>query len=192
MDENHISEFPLGFPELTELGKRIEWLRIHRGISKQHLARSAGTSRQQLWRVMTGKSEMSVALRARLSDALRVSSLHGDESSSVNSTRTTSSAVLPAHPSPGAARVRESVGATFTVGGRSQNGAPRTSAESFSAYLADTSHITRTLATMPGGPHGRLLKRRLLDAIEDVAIDAGLELDPVVFELRRMVLSGQL
>lgn len=59
-----------GFPELTELGKQIEVLRIDRGLSKQHLARHAGTSRQQLWRVMTGKSELTPALRTRLADVL--------------------------------------------------------------------------------------------------------------------------
>src|SRR5581483_674828 len=64
-----------GVPELTELGKRIEMLRIARGISKQHLARYAGTSRQQLWRVMTGKSELTSTLRARLADVLAVSTL---------------------------------------------------------------------------------------------------------------------
>src|SRR5215203_2725872 len=59
-------------PELTALGKRIEMLRIERGISKQHLARFAGTSRQQLWRVMTGKSELTSSLKERLAGALSV------------------------------------------------------------------------------------------------------------------------
>src|SRR5690349_2382936 len=63
---------PSGAPELSELGKRIEWLRIERGISKQFLARYAGTSRQQLWRVMTGKSELTSALCQRLADVLVV------------------------------------------------------------------------------------------------------------------------
>src|SRR3954469_19465826 len=61
-----------GAPELTELGKRIEMLRIHRGISKQHLARFADTSRQQLWRVMTGKSELTLGLRSRIAEALAI------------------------------------------------------------------------------------------------------------------------
>ena len=61
-----------GTPGLTELGKRIEMLRIERGLSKQHLARHAGTSRQQLWRVMTGKSELTPTLRLRIADALDV------------------------------------------------------------------------------------------------------------------------
>src|SRR5436853_5611668 len=61
-----------GFPELTPLGKQLEVLRIGRGISKQYLARFAGTSRQQLWRVMTGKSELTDTLRQRLAQALGV------------------------------------------------------------------------------------------------------------------------
>jgi len=65
------AELP-GFPELTPLGKQIEVLRIGRGMSKQHLAHFAGTSRQQLWRVMRGKSELTDALRQRLAEVLRV------------------------------------------------------------------------------------------------------------------------
>src|SRR3954466_5974885 len=61
-----------GAPELTQLGKRLEILRIERGISKQHLARHAGTSRQQLWRVMTGKSDITSSLKERLAGALSV------------------------------------------------------------------------------------------------------------------------
>jgi transcriptional regulator with XRE-family HTH domain len=81
----------VGVPELTELGKRIEMLRIDRGVSKQHLARFAETSRQQLWRVMTGKSELTSALRSRIAEALKVqpSELDGR----FPATRTT--AVLP-------------------------------------------------------------------------------------------------
>jgi transcriptional regulator with XRE-family HTH domain len=67
-----MAEIASGPPGLTELGKRIEMLRIERGLSKQHLARHAGTSRQQLWRVMTGKSELTPTLRLRIADALNV------------------------------------------------------------------------------------------------------------------------
>src|SRR5919112_2586219 len=66
------SMLPEGAPELTSLGKRLEFLRIERGISKQHLAKHAGTSRQQLWRVMTGKSELTSSLKERLAGALAV------------------------------------------------------------------------------------------------------------------------
>src|SRR5688500_1948439 len=63
-----------GFPELTGLGTQLEMLRIGRGLSKQSLARQAGTSRQQLWRVMTGKSELTSSLRGRLAEVLQVDS----------------------------------------------------------------------------------------------------------------------
>jgi transcriptional regulator with XRE-family HTH domain len=84
---------PAGAPELTELGKRIEKLRIDRGLSKQHLARHAGTSRQQLWRVMTGKSELSGGLGARLTEVLGSSVLSGSGDTRP-STRTTTTASL--------------------------------------------------------------------------------------------------
>ncbi len=61
--------------ELTALGMRLEILRIQRGLSKQGLARAAGTSRQQLWRVMTGKSELTPSLKLRLADALACETL---------------------------------------------------------------------------------------------------------------------
>lgn len=57
---------------LTPLGKQLEILRIERGVSKQHLARYASTSRQQLWRVMTGKSDLTNGMRVRLASALGV------------------------------------------------------------------------------------------------------------------------
>lgn len=56
--------------DLTPLGMGLEILRIQRGLSKQGLARAAGTSRQQLWRVMTGKSELTPSLKQRLATAL--------------------------------------------------------------------------------------------------------------------------
>jgi transcriptional regulator with XRE-family HTH domain len=156
---------PAGAPELTELGKRIEKLRIDRGLSKQHLARHVGTSRQQLWRVMTGKSELSGALGSRLSEVLGVPVLTGpiaeaaDTMSTVTLGRANRSAVIP---------------------------------PPFAAYLGDASAVARTLETIPGGAEGRRVKRRLLDALEDEAIARGIELDPAFFDLRRRVLAGEL
>ena len=154
---------PAGAPELTELGKRIEKLRIDRGLSKQHLARHAGTSRQQLWRVMTGKSELSGGLGARIAQVLGTAVLSG----------------------PLAAEVDGRVYATATTTARS-------SADLFAAYLADPSAVAQTLSTIPGGPDGRRVKRRLLDALEDEAISRGSHLDPAFFDLRRRVLAGEL
>src|SRR5881398_3559970 len=78
-----------GTPELTQLGKRLEILRIERGVSKQRLARDAGTSRQQLWRVMTGKSELTSSLRERLASALAVEPAALSPASATRSVATT-------------------------------------------------------------------------------------------------------
>jgi transcriptional regulator with XRE-family HTH domain len=152
------STLPAGAPELTELGKRIEKLRIDRGLSKQHLARHAGTSRQQLWRVMTGKSELSGGLGARLTEVLGVSVLSGSPIGQPT-TRSTTAASL---------------------------------GDSFAEYLGNAAAVARTLATIPGGPDGRRVKRRLLDSLEDEAIARGIDLDAKFFDLRRRVLAGEL
>jgi transcriptional regulator with XRE-family HTH domain len=151
-----------GFPELTHLGKRIEMLRIERGLSKQHLARHAGTSRQQLWRVMTGKSELTGALRSRLADVLNVTAPEFDMSV-----------------------------ARAATTGMTRTGRAALSAD-FAQYVGDPASIARTLGTMPSGDAGRSLKRRLLDSIEDMALDSGSVLDTGFFELRRRVLAGEL
>lgn len=143
-------------PELTELGKRIEMLRIERGLSKQYLARFAGTSRQQLWRVMTGKSQLTVALRVRLADVLKVSTLELDGATA----RTASTASL----------------------------APT----DFPTFASDASSIGKTIEMMPTGDVGRALKRRFLDAVEDLALDQGCSLDARFFDVRRRVLNGEL
>ena len=119
-----------GVPELTQLGKRLEILRIERGVSKQRLARHAGTSRQQLWRVMTGKSELTSSLRERLAFALSVEAgvLKG--------------AATSTHGSPTDAR--------FTFG-QATVAAPVSAAE----YLSDSRYLVATLRTLPSGDAGR-------------------------------------
>lgn len=152
-----------GFPELTPLGKQIEVLRIGRGLSKQRLARFAGTSRQQLWRVMTGKSELTEALRQRLADALLV-----DRS------------VLSEPPIGG--------GAQHTGSGV----APRSIGVSLETYVATPELAERTLRSLPNGDVGRELKRMILTAIEDVAIERRITLPIEFFDLRRRVLADEL
>jgi len=151
-----------GMPDLTELGKRIEKLRIDRGLSKQHLARHVGTSRQQLWRVMTGKSELTGALGSRLAEVLGVPLL-------------SSTFVQPNHQS------RATASTTLLP-----------VADAFAAYISDASAVARTLATIPAGVDGRRVKRRLLDAIEDEAIARGIHLSSAFFDVRRRVLAGEL
>lgn len=153
----------LGFPELTTLGKHIEVLRIGRGLSKQHLARFAGTSRQQLWRVMTGKSELTDALRQRLAHALQV------ETSALSATPAVSSLA------------RSLEGRSAPIIGIS-----------LETYLAAPALAERTLRTLPNGEAGRELKRALLTALEDLAIQHHVSLPPEFFDLRRRVLADEL
>jgi transcriptional regulator with XRE-family HTH domain len=156
-----------GVPELTALGKRLEILRIERGVSKQRLARHAGTSRQQLWRVMTGKSELTSSLRERLALALAVE--------------------------PGTLSQLAAPSATAPIG--SAFGFPATlpvNAPSVSEYLVNASHLEATIRTLPSGDGGRRLKRALLNAVEDLAVEAEQALPLDYSEIRRRVLAGEL
>jgi transcriptional regulator with XRE-family HTH domain len=159
---------PEGAPELTPLGKRLEILRIERGVSKQRLARHAGTSRQQLWRVMTGKSELTSSLRERLATALAVES-----------------AVITGRP---ATATTPSVSAVVQI----THGEPDASSLGIADYLTEPAHLVRTLRTLPAGDSGRRLKRSLLNAIEDLAVDSGFALPFDYSDIRRRVLAGEL
>jgi transcriptional regulator with XRE-family HTH domain len=162
----------VGFPELTTLGKRIEVLRIGRGLSKQHLARFAGTSRQQLWRVMTGKSELTDALRQRLAVALQVDS--------AALTAAGISAASATTPTVATGTATDSAVAARAIG------------ISLDTYLCTPQLAERTLRTLPNGDVGRELKRMILTALEDVALERRITLPAEFFELRRRVLSGEL
>jgi transcriptional regulator with XRE-family HTH domain len=154
-------------PELTALGKRLEILRIERGVSKQRLARHAGTSRQQLWRVMTGKSELTSSLRERLALALAVEPR----------------ALSGAEPEPAPPRIGSAFGFPPTL---------PSAAPSVSDYLLDPAHVAATLRTLPCGDGGRRLKRALLNAVEDLAVEAGKPLPLDYSEIRRRVIGGEL
>lgn len=167
------SLLPEGAPELTSLGKRLEILRIERGISKQHLARHAGTSRQQLWRVMTGKSELTSSLKERLA------------------------LVLSVDPSVLSAAVASPQTHTFslaaTVGGSVGSVAPSAlGVPTVGEYLSDSARLAATLRTLPEGDAGRRLKRALLNAVEDLAVEASHPLPAEFSEIRRRVLAGEL
>ena len=165
------STLPEGVPELTTLGKRLEILRIERGISKQHLARYAGTSRQQLWRVMTGKSELTSSLRDRLAGALSVEPGFLTSAHLAGESRT------------------YSIAATSPAGSALASPAE---APSISLYLAEPTHLVTTLRTLPAGDAGRRLKRALLNAMEDLSVENGLQLPADFSEIRRRVLAGEL
>ncbi|HEY2375136.1 MAG TPA: helix-turn-helix transcriptional regulator [Gemmatimonadaceae bacterium] len=153
----------LGFPDLTPLGKHIEVLRIGRGLSKQRLARFASTSRQQIWRVMTGKAELTDSLRQRLAHALQVAT----------SELSPNASSLP------------------NVRGATTRNAPSIGI-SLETYLAAPALAERTLRTLPNGEAGRELKRAILTALEDLAIQHHIALPAEFFDLRRRVLTDEL
>lgn len=167
------SVLPEGAPELTSLGKRLEILRIERGISKQRLARYAGTSRQQLWRVMTGKSELTSSLKERLAVALSVDP--SVLSAASGSVRTQTYALAGT--------------ATPILGGAALTAPP---VPTIAEYLSDPARLTATLRTLPEGDSGRRLKRALLNALEDLAVESAQPLPAEFSEIRRRVLAGEL
>ncbi len=164
-----------GVPELTALGRQLEMLRLERGLSKQGLARDAGTSRQQLWRVMTGKSELTTSLCHRLAETLAIDArvLRSPERFARALIDIADRAVHP------------HLDTTASLGGRG-------AAPDISDYLADTRNVLRTLATYPGGEAGRALKRSFLDELEDCAAAAGVKLGSAFFTVRGRVVNGEL
>jgi hypothetical protein len=149
-----------GLAELTDLGKRLEILRIERGVSKQSLARRARTSRQQLWRVMTGKSDLTSSLRDRLAIALGIEA----------------AALLGG--------VRSAA--------HSHAGSVTSTPPTVTEYLNDVGHLAATFQTMPAGDGGRRLKRALLNALEDLALESGHSRPIDYSQIHRRVLSGEL
>lgn len=167
----------VGTPELAPIGKRIEMLRIERGLSKQQLAKAAGVSRQQLWRVLAGKSELTGALRDRLAFVLRTDAAALQPPGGESDGPTVSLAAWVGEGTASAAR-------PATVG-LSLPGATATFAE----FVASAGHVRAMLAAMPPCDAGLALKRAVLDAIEDVAMTRGITLTAEFFELRRAVIT---
>lgn len=162
--------FSESFVELTPVGKQIEMLRIQRGLSKQYLARYADVSRQQLWRVMTGKSELTSSLRHRLADVLHVDAAAiGSALSSPSNSQSTSAHLASA--------VANQTDPT---------------AIDFATFVADAARLRLTLRLLPRGPTGIRLKRALLDALEDLAVEHVVPLSREFFDLRRGVVNGEL
>jgi transcriptional regulator with XRE-family HTH domain len=171
-----------GFPELTGLGTQLEMLRIGRGLSKQSLARQAGTSRQQLWRVMTGKSELTSSLRMRLAEVLQVDHRAlGHTDQLLKSAGALSAFGMEV----GALGLSDLAPSSATRAPASR--APRELA--IDDYLCDCEAIARTLATLPPGQAGRGLKRALLNALEECAAERGVRLVPDFFALRGRVIN---
>ena len=152
-----------GMPELTALGTRIELLRLERRMSKRVLAQRAGTSRQQLWRVMTGKSELTSSLCARLSEVLEVDSRSLRDATFATADGNGGAATAVAEPGPLCQTLEE--------------------------FITRREGLERTFAMIPETDDGRRIKRAVLDAIEDIAIERSIKLPQLVFDLRREVVN---
>jgi len=173
-----------GAPELTALGKRLELLRLDSRMSKRVLAQRAGTSRQQLWRVMTGKSELTSSLCARLAEVLEVDSrLLRDTTFDVVDGTARHAARPMLHAKASARSVGPSLRLRPTV---SPDGPFMGTLEEF---ISAPHGLTRTIDTLPNTEDGRRLKRMLLDAIEDIAIARALKLPQTIFDLRRAIVN---
>ena len=172
---DHSMRTPPGVPELTALGRQLEMLRLERGLSKQGLARHAGTSRQQLWRVMTGKSELTSSLCHRLAETLGID------------------ARALRHPDAFARTLFDVADRAVDKGVDGiQRLSPPAIPLDIAGYLADSRNVRRTLATYPGGEEGRALKRKFLDELEDCARTAGVKLGAGFFRVRGRVVNGEL
>ena len=170
-----------GIPELTALGRQLEMLRLDRGLSKQGLARHAGTSRQQLWRVMTGKSELTSSLCQRLAEVL------GIDARTLRNPEAFARAVIDA-----AERTKDEPGTPTQRLAHHRGPWNGAAAPGIADYLADPGNVVRTLATYPGGDEGRSLKRAFLDDLEDCAARAGVKLGGGFFTVRGRVVNGEL
>jgi transcriptional regulator with XRE-family HTH domain len=154
-----------GAPELNTLGKRLELLRIERGISKQQLAKLAGTSRQQLWRVMTGKSELTTGLCQRLAEVLQVDSRELREWCGGGN------------------------GRLYTPRGPA---GPRPAPQSFAEFATDPDALLQAVRALPRDAAGRRLARELLNCVEVVAAETGVRLTGPFFQIRARVVNGDL
>ena len=172
-----------GVPELTTLGKRIEMLRLDRRLSKRVLAQRAGTSRQQLWRVMTGKSELTSSLCGRLSEVLEIDCRELRNAPVANSAEDGRGVPRAIADRLTSARVSYELLASL------EGSALRRFSETLDEYVARPDGLARTLETMPGTDDGRRLKRALLDAVEEIAMARSIKLPHAFFDLRRAVVN---
>ena len=186
LDDEDLSS--AGVPELTKLGKRIELLRLERRMSKRILAQRAGTSRQQLWRVMTGKSELTSSLCARISEVLETDSrLLRDMTLELADPADSTSAGYRDTQRPGVTNTRSRVTVpALRDGTRDADGHL---CETLEDYVNGPNGLERTFETLPLTSDGRRLKRVLLDAIEDIAIARSLKLPQSIFDMRRAVVN---
>jgi hypothetical protein len=131
---------------------------------------------------MTGKSELTSSLCARLSEVLETDS------------RILRDIDRPSHDgalSPSRLRTAES----RQRNGNDANGHPAGDegerfCETLEEYVSSPSGLERTFDTLPKTDDGRRLKRVLLDAIEDIAMARSLKLPQSLFDVRRSIVNA--
>lgn len=158
-------------------------LRIERGLSKQQLAKAAGISRQQLWRVLAGKSDLTSSLRERLAFVLRTDAavLQQDLTDEADT-----DGISPWR------RVARQGGALAPATATSTTTLTLPAPSTFTEFIATTEHVQGLLAALPTCDSGLALKRAVLDSIEDVAMARGIALPVEFFDLRRAVITRTL
>ena len=156
-------------------------------MSKRILAQRAGTSRQQLWRVMTGKSELTSSLCARLSEVLETDSRLLRDMTLELADPADSTSAGHRDTTPGVTNTRSRVLVpALRDGTRDADGHL---CETLEDYVNGPNGLERTFETLPLTSDGRRLKRVLLDAIEDIAIARSLKLPQSIFDMRRAIVN---
>ena len=132
---------------------------------------------------MTGKSELTSSLCARLSEVLET-----DFRLLRDAARERIDGVAP-HAPMNVVRGRLP---TPSQGDTTENsdGSSEPFCETLEDYVSSPSGLERTFGTLPNTDDGRRLKRVLLDTIEDIAIARSLKLPQAIFDLRRAVVNA--
>lgn len=156
---------------LTELGQRIEDLRRAAGLNTQGLARKAAMSRQHLWRISTGRTDVETGDVVRIARALGVAP----------------SELLP---DLGAGQWEPETDRDAAAAGSGDE--PTPAGRELEAFMSNMERIVHLLSNSSGGDITQAVKIGLLNGIEQVARETGNKLPPEYGEIRRRVINGEL
>jgi plasmid maintenance system antidote protein VapI len=155
-------------------------LRLERGISKLSLARSTGASRQQLWRVMTGRSALTRSLAGQLGVVLGVTpdelmAMPTDSAVAPRLLRRTrrSAASPTAAPAAVGGSLADAIVAPPAAVGVAGFWPVWKAAVTTPAFLADPAAIGRALDELPSDRAGKRVRRALLAALRREAAELG-------------------
>jgi hypothetical protein len=131
---------------------------------------------------MTGKSELTSSLCARLSEVLEIDS---------RSLLEVAAHDLRDQPLPAALAQRLTPGrVSYQLPTAPEGSSIARVCQTLEEYAADADGLARTFETLPPTDDGRRLKRVLMDAIEDIAMERAIKLPQAFFDLRRAVVNG--